>query len=127
MYRDQIEHIRRFNRVVTQHVGALEDSYLQRGRPLGQARLLHEVGSDGIDVRTLRERLKSTQGTLVACCARSKLRGLSRPTLRRAMVAFDTWCLTPKGIAERATYDRLSDELACPSWRPLDLHSATDW
>jgi hypothetical protein len=62
MYRDQIEHIRRFNRVVTQHVGALEDSYLQRGRPLGQARLLHEVGSDGIDVRTLRERLKLDSG-----------------------------------------------------------------
>jgi hypothetical protein len=54
----QIEQVRRFNRVVTQHVGALEDSYLQRGRPLGQARLPHEIGSTGIDVRSLRERLK---------------------------------------------------------------------
>ena len=58
----QIEQVRRFNRIVTQHVGALEDSYLQRGRPLGQALLLHEVGSDGIDVRVLRERLKLYSG-----------------------------------------------------------------
>ena len=58
----QIEQVRRFNRIVTQHVGALEDSYLQRGRPLGQARLLHEVGCDGIDVRVLRERLKLDSG-----------------------------------------------------------------
>ena len=58
----QIEQVRRFNRVVTQHVGALEDSYLRRGRPLGQARLLHEVGSGGIDVRTLRERLNLDSG-----------------------------------------------------------------
>ena len=58
----QIEQVRRFNRIVTQHVGALEDSYLQRGRPLGQARLLHEVGCDGIDVRVLRERLKLDAG-----------------------------------------------------------------
>ena len=60
----QIEQVRRFNRVVTQHVGALEDSYLRRGRPLGQARLLHEIGSDGIDVRALRERLKLDSGYL---------------------------------------------------------------
>jgi DNA-binding MarR family transcriptional regulator len=60
----QIEQVRRFNRVVTQHVGALEESYLRRGRPLGQARLLHEIGSDGIDVRALRERLKLDSGYL---------------------------------------------------------------
>ena len=60
----QIEQVRRFNRVVTQHAGALEDSYLQRGRLLGQARLLHEVGPEDIDVRALRERLKLDSGYL---------------------------------------------------------------
>jgi len=39
----QIEQVRRFNRIVTQHVGALEESYLRRGRPLGQARLLQNI------------------------------------------------------------------------------------
>jgi DNA-binding MarR family transcriptional regulator len=64
MNKRQVEQVRRFNRIVTQHVGALQDSYLQRGRPLGQARLLHEVGSDGIDVRVLRGRLKLDSGYL---------------------------------------------------------------
>ena len=58
----QIEQVRRFNSVVTQHVGVLEDSYLQRGRPLGQARLLLEVGLNGMDVRALRERLMLDSG-----------------------------------------------------------------
>ena len=43
MNKGQVEQVRRFNRVVTQHVGALEDSYLQRGRPLGQARLRNRL------------------------------------------------------------------------------------
>jgi hypothetical protein len=50
----QIQQVRRFNRVVTQPVGALETSYLKRGRPLGQARRFFEIGPDGIDVRVLR-------------------------------------------------------------------------
>jgi hypothetical protein len=82
----QIEQVRCFNRVVTQHVGALEDSYLRRGRPLGQARLLHEIGSNGINVRALRERLKLDSGYLSRYCDHSKLRGSSKPTLRPAMV-----------------------------------------
>ena len=84
----QIEQVRCFNRVVTQHVGALEDSYLKRGRPLGQARLLHEIGSNGINVRALRERLKLDSGYLIsaAYCDHWKLRGWSKPMLRPATV-----------------------------------------
>ena len=62
MHERLIEQVRRFNRAVTLHVGALENSYLQRGRPLSEARLLHEVGRDGNDVRTLRKRLKLDSG-----------------------------------------------------------------
>lgn len=55
----QIEQVRRFNRVLTQRIGALAESYLTRGRPLGQARVIFEVGSsgNGADIRTLRIRL----------------------------------------------------------------------
>ena len=42
-----IEQVRRFNRAVTQRAGALEDDFLARGRPLGQARVLWEIGPDG--------------------------------------------------------------------------------
>jgi len=49
--------VRRFNRVVTQRAGALDDAFLARGRPLGQARVLWEIGPEGTDIRTLRNRL----------------------------------------------------------------------
>jgi hypothetical protein len=34
----QLQHVRRFNRLVTQRVGALEVDYLRRGRPLAHFR-----------------------------------------------------------------------------------------
>ena len=54
--------VRRFNRTVTQRVGALDDAFLGRGRPLGQARLLWEIGPDGADVRELRAGLDLDSG-----------------------------------------------------------------
>ena len=59
-----ISQVRRFNRTVTQRVGALDDEFLARHRPLGQARLLWEIGPDGADVRALRARLDLDSGYL---------------------------------------------------------------
>jgi DNA-binding MarR family transcriptional regulator len=53
--------VRRFNRLVTQSVGALHDHYLSRRLPLGEARLLWEIG-EGSDVRSLRRRLDLDSG-----------------------------------------------------------------
>src|SRR3954468_19720620 len=39
--------VRRFNRTVTQRVGALQAGYLARDRPLGASRALWEVGPAG--------------------------------------------------------------------------------
>ena len=47
MDHSEIERVRSFNRLVTLRTGALNGSYLGRGRPLGQARLLFEIGSNG--------------------------------------------------------------------------------
>ena len=52
-----IGEVRRFNRVVTQRIGALNDAYMSRDRPLGQARVLWEIGVLGCDLRELRARL----------------------------------------------------------------------
>src|SRR4029078_653953 len=49
-----IEQVRSFNRTVTQRIGALQDEYLARGRPLGASRVLWEIGGDGSDSRVLR-------------------------------------------------------------------------
>lgn len=54
---DGITQMRRFNRLVTQRAGALDDHFLGRNRPLGASRLLYEIGPQGADLRDLRQRL----------------------------------------------------------------------
>ena len=61
---DSIQRLRAFNRIVTARVGALDDEYLARGRPLGASRVLWEIGDDGTDVRRLRTRLDLDSGYL---------------------------------------------------------------
>jgi len=61
---EQIEQVRRFNRLVTQRIGALEESYLRRGRPLGEARLIFETRAEGAELRALRNRLGLDSGYL---------------------------------------------------------------
>ena len=56
--------VRSFNRAVTQRVGALQDEYLSRARPLGASRVLWEIGDDAADVRALRVRLDLDSGYL---------------------------------------------------------------
>ncbi|MGZ6674863.1 MAG: MarR family transcriptional regulator, partial [Solirubrobacteraceae bacterium] len=56
--------VRSFNRSVTQRIGALNDEYLARGRPLGASRVLWEISADGTDLRTLRARLDLDSGYL---------------------------------------------------------------
>jgi DNA-binding MarR family transcriptional regulator/GNAT superfamily N-acetyltransferase len=120
MHRQHIQQVRRFNRVVTQHVGALEDSYLQRGRPLGQARLLHEIGSDGDDVRVLRDRLKLDSGYISRLLRSLEAQGLIQTHDHSGDGRVRRVVLTAKGRAERAAYDALSDDLARSFLTPLD-------
>ena len=59
-----VDQVRRFNRTVTERVGALNDHFLGGGRPLGEARLLWEIGVEGCEVRLLRARLGLDSGYL---------------------------------------------------------------
>src|SRR5256885_5777222 len=59
---DAIAQIRRFNRTVTQQIGALEERFLGRDRSLGASRLLFEIGPNGTEVRQLRARLNLDSG-----------------------------------------------------------------
>ena len=71
--------VRRFNRVVTQRVGALDEEYLARGRPLGASRLLWEIGLDGTggaEVRALRQQLDLDSGYLSRLLRRLESEGL---------------------------------------------------
>ncbi len=117
----QIEQVRRFNRMVTQRVGVLEDSYLRRGRPISEARLLYEIGANGAEIRGLRDRLGLDSGYVSRLLRSLERQGLvlvtSDPSDRRARLA----ALTAKGRAELKAYDRLSDGLARSVLSSLEL------
>ncbi|CAK8743201.1 hypothetical protein SODG_006337 [Sodalis praecaptivus] len=56
--------MRRFNRMLALRLGVLNDNYLSSGRPLGEARLLFEIGPAGATVRELRLRMALDSGYL---------------------------------------------------------------
>ena len=116
----QLQRVRSFNRLVTQRVGALEASYLKRGRPLGEARLLFEIGVDGADLRALRDRLGLDSGYLSRLLNSLTAQGLDRGPARTGDGRLRRAVLTRKGRTEVAAYDRLSDALAASILGPLD-------
>src|ERR671919_812052 len=96
-----VSQVRRFNRVVTQRVGALDDRYLARDRPLGEARVLWEIGDDGSDVRTLRSRLGLDSGYLSRLLRSLEASGLVTVEPGEPDKRVRTARLTPSGSAER--------------------------
>jgi DNA-binding MarR family transcriptional regulator/GNAT superfamily N-acetyltransferase len=107
-----IGQVRSFNRSVTQRIGALNDEYLARGRPLGASRVLWEVGADATDLRSLRARLDLDSGylsRLVQRLERDRLVAVQPDTEDKRV---RTVRLTDAGRAERDLLDRRSDELA---------------
>src|ERR1700722_11643214 len=115
----RVEQVRRFNRVVTQRVGAFNDRFLGRPRPLGEARLLWEIGLGGCEVRLLRSRLGLDSGYLSRLLRSLGAAGLVEvapgPADARTRVAR----LTRAGLRERAALDRHSDALAQSLLAPL--------
>jgi DNA-binding MarR family transcriptional regulator/ribosomal protein S18 acetylase RimI-like enzyme len=114
-----VAQVRRFNRVVSQRVGALDDHYLARDRPLGQARLLWEIGADGSDVRSLRARLGLDSGYLSRLLRSLEREGLIAVRPGEADRRVGTARLTAAGRRERDLLDLRSDELAESFLAPL--------
>jgi DNA-binding MarR family transcriptional regulator/GNAT superfamily N-acetyltransferase len=116
-----VEQVRRFNRTVTQRVGALDDQFLARDRPLGQARLLWEIGADGgsADLRLLRSRLDLDSGYLSRLLRALQDDGLVDVSPSPADGRVRTARLTQTGQAERAELDRRSDQVAGSILEPL--------
>jgi DNA-binding MarR family transcriptional regulator/GNAT superfamily N-acetyltransferase len=119
MEQAMIDQVRRFNRAVTQRAGALDDAFLARGRPLGQARVLWEIGRDGRDVRDLRARLDLDSGYLSRLLRALERDGLVTVEVNEADGRIRTARLTAAGGAERAELDRLSDDAATSLLGPL--------
>jgi DNA-binding MarR family transcriptional regulator len=114
-----VDQVRRFNRVVTERVGALNDRFMGRPRPLGEARLLWEIGLDGCEVRLLRSRLGLDSGYLSRLLRSLEAAGLVKvsPSTRDARIRVAR--LTGAGRRERAALDQHSDKLAGSLLAPL--------
>ncbi|HYZ13606.1 MAG TPA: helix-turn-helix domain-containing GNAT family N-acetyltransferase [Actinomycetota bacterium] len=112
--------VRRFNRLVTERVGALDDHFLSRDRPLGEARVLWEIGPDGCDVRALRSRLDLDSGYLSRLLRSLEQAGLATGEPNEHDRRIRTVRLTEAGLAERAVLDERSDALAESFLAPLN-------
>ncbi|MGH8869441.1 MAG: bifunctional helix-turn-helix transcriptional regulator/GNAT family N-acetyltransferase [Actinomycetes bacterium] len=114
-----VSQVRRFNRTVTERVGALNDRYLARRHSLGEARLLWEIGPDGRDVRALRARLGLDAGHLSRLLRSLEAARLVTVGPKASDRRVRTARLTAAGRRERALLDRRSDELATSFLAPL--------
>jgi DNA-binding MarR family transcriptional regulator/GNAT superfamily N-acetyltransferase len=117
---DAVRRVRSFNRAVTERIGALDEGYLGRGRPLGEARLLWEIGLEGAEVRVLRRRLGMDSGYASRLLRSLEAQGLVAVEATAGDRRVRRARLTESGRAERAELDRLSDELALSMLEPLD-------
>jgi DNA-binding MarR family transcriptional regulator len=112
-----VEQVRSFNRTVTERIGALQDTYLDRGRALGANRVLWEIG-DGTDLRALRTRLSLDSGYLSRLVGALQGEGLLE-IVPGADKRVREVSLTAAGRAEREILDQRSDELAEALLDPL--------
>lgn len=109
---DSIARLRRFNRAVTREVGALDTSFLGRGRPLGMARVLQLVRPEGTDVALIRDTLGLDSGLTSRFLRSLENEGLietaTDPDDRRRRIAR----LTPRGQVEMAAYEAIGHDRA---------------
>jgi GNAT superfamily N-acetyltransferase/DNA-binding MarR family transcriptional regulator len=112
MLLDPIARLRRFNRAVTRETGALDTSFLDRGRPLGAARVLQLVRPEGTDVALIRDRLDLDSGLMSRFLRSLEHEGLietaTATTDRRRRVAR----LTDRGQAEMVAYEAIGQDRA---------------
>ncbi|MCF4119849.1 bifunctional helix-turn-helix transcriptional regulator/GNAT family N-acetyltransferase [Antribacter sp. KLBMP9083] len=111
--------VRRFNRSYTQRIGALEDSFLGMGAPLGTMRLLFEIGAEPGTVQALRARIGLDSGYLSRLLRHLEADGLVALTpdpedRRRRRVE-----LTVSGRERWAELEARSDERARALVEPL--------
>src|SRR6476620_5812457 len=107
-----VSEVRRFNRGVTARIGALNDHFLGRDRPLGQARLLWEIGQGGCELRALRSRLSLDSAYLSRMLRSLEAAGLVAVEPSQADRRIRVARLTAAGIAERDLLARRADEFA---------------
>jgi DNA-binding MarR family transcriptional regulator/GNAT superfamily N-acetyltransferase len=121
MSTDEISQVRRFNRLVTQRAGALSDHFLGRDRPLGESRLLYEIGPEGADLRDLRRHLGLDSGYVSRLVSSLEKKGLVRLSRSREDQRVREARLTAAGRRELREMNQRSDQAAAGVLQSLTL------
>jgi DNA-binding MarR family transcriptional regulator/GNAT superfamily N-acetyltransferase len=119
MSSDPIPTARSFYRALTLRVGVFTDSFLGRGRPLAQARLLFEIGKEGADVRELRSRLDLDSGYLSRLLRSVERDGLVEVAALESDLRSRRARLTKAGLEELEQLNLLGDRFAEETLEPL--------
>lgn len=109
---DPVSRVRRFNRAVTSAVGALDSSFLGRGRPLGAARVLNAIGQGRSDVGEVRDYLGLDSGLMSRLLRSLEDEGLIETQAHEDDARRRVASLTRAGKREFAAYEALSNTQA---------------
>ncbi|MGY4313525.1 bifunctional helix-turn-helix transcriptional regulator/GNAT family N-acetyltransferase [Bradyrhizobium sp. JR3.5] len=109
---DPVSRVRRFNRAVTSAVGALDTSFLGRGRPLGAARVLNAIGHGRADVGDIRDYLGLDSGLMSRLLRSLEDEGLIETTAHGDDARRRIARLTPTGKREFNAYEAISNRQA---------------
>jgi DNA-binding MarR family transcriptional regulator/GNAT superfamily N-acetyltransferase len=115
---DDIARVRRFNRFVTRQAGALEDRYFGH-RPLGELRVLFEIGERGATPRDVRARLGLDSGYVSRMIGSLRRAGLVEAAPNPADRRTKRLRVTDAGREEMRELDRITDDLVAGVLEPL--------
>src|SRR5437588_1999031 len=114
-----VEQVRSFNRTMTERIGVLNDHFLGRNHPLGEARLLWEIGAQGVEVRELRRRLDLDSAYVSRLLRSLEGQGLIKVKTSSNDGRVRMVHLTKAGLHERAELDHRADTFAQSLLEPL--------
>jgi DNA-binding MarR family transcriptional regulator/GNAT superfamily N-acetyltransferase len=115
-----VEQVRSFNRTMTERVGVLNDHFLGRNHPLGEARLLWEIGTEGARVRSLRSQLGLDSAYVSRLLRSLEAQGLVVVSPSEHDGRVRQVQLTEAGLRERAELDSRAEDFAHALLEPLN-------
>src|SRR3954462_7315133 len=116
----QIAQVRRFNRVAGERIGALQGNFLGLRWPIGEARMLWEIGPGGADIRDLRARLGLDSGYGSRLLRALEDDGLVSVATGANDARVRRVALTARGRREWRELESRSDQLASSVLAPLN-------
>lgn len=122
---EDVAALRRFNRYFTRRIGALDEHYLGQDRPLGEARLLFEIG-EGVSLRELRSRLGLDAGYVSRMAKTLEAQGMVRISVHPEDNRLRMVEPTPAGRTEVKEQNRRADALAAGLLSGLTAEQRTD-